>query len=96
MLVAVEKGNEIYVLSNKIWIGDINMRLYSINMMIENVIKDTFTIVEKDNKSVCIRIDEFMKSCQNSGIKEYAYDNYSFTVVDSVDGYNINLSKMIK
>lgn len=69
------------------------MRLYSVNMMIENVIKDTFTIVAKDNKSVHSRVDEFMKSCQNCGLEEYAYDNYSFTVIDSVDGYNIVLSK---
>ena len=69
------------------------MRLYCVSMMINNVIKDVFHIVSKDNKTVHTQADKFMKDCQNCGLEEYAYDNYSFTVVDSVDGYNIELVK---
>ena len=61
--------------------------------MIDDNIKDTYNIVAKDNKSVHKRLDKFMKDCQNCGLEEYAYNNYSFTSVDIVDGYNIVLNK---
>lgn len=69
------------------------MRLYCVSMMINNVIKDVFHIVAKDNKTVRAQADKFMEDCQNCGLKEYAYDSYSFTVIDSVDGHDIELVK---
>ena len=68
------------------------MKLYVVNMKISDVIKDVITIVESDDKSVHRRVDSFMADCKNCGLEEYAYDGYSFTEVNNIDGYNINVA----